>query len=149
MFIITNRLFSAIAFGAAFTHTASFILSAPVFGAAFQKAREAETPRDFLQTKEAASAGILYTSSFVGSGLQSYGMAALLHLTGVATGKAALVVGGLVFAATCVPTLINATVLEKRPLEQVMAKLVTNLLDTVGLAIALTWWGYGESAITL
>lgn len=132
---------SAIAIGTAFTHASSLLTSAPVFGALFDKARAADTRDEVLKSKEAASAASVYGSSLIGSGLQTYGVAALLNLTGTVTYKGASYLGTLLFIISSTPAVINAVVLEKRPFELVAAKVIATLLETIGLSLTLTWWG--------
>jgi len=139
---------STIAIGTAFNHASSFILSQPVFGAAFKKARESQNNEEFVKSKEAASAATVYGSSLVGSGLQSYAVAALLKLSGTTSLKGAAYVGGLLFAVGSIPSVVTSLLLEHKSLDYVAASIVTSLVDTVGLSVLLTWWGDG-SAIPL
>lgn len=136
-----TRVCSAIAIGTLFTHTSSLLPSLPVFGAAFQNARKADTAEDALKSKETASAAIVYTSSLTGSALQTYAVSALINITGTITYKGASYLGGLLFLISSVPSVINNVLLEQRPVDVVLAKVAASLLETVGLALTLTWWG--------
>lgn len=132
-----------------FTHAASLITSAPVFGAAFEEAKKADTPKDALSTKEAASALTVYGSSVTGSALQTYAVAALINLTGTVTYKGASYLGGLLFLISTTPSVINNILLEKRPANLIVAKIVSSLLETIGLSLTLTWWGTRTNTLSL
>jgi hypothetical protein len=143
MFPITYPLLliaSAIALGAVYSHATSFIVSQPIFGAAFRKAREASNKEDFLKSEEATNAGIAYGTSLVSAGFQSYAVAALLKLTGTVTYAGASTIGVLLFTVTQGPSIVASLVIQKRSLDVIAAQTVSALLDTVGLAVFLTWW---------
>lgn len=76
----------------------------PLFGETYRKVKSSNSRDEFLHSKEAASAAAAYGSSLVGSAIQTYGVAALLNATGTLTYKGAAYLGGLVFAATTVPS---------------------------------------------
>ena len=76
---------------------------APIFGETYKKAQEADSKEEFIKSREAASAATLYGSTLVGSGIQTYAVAAVLNHCGVLSYKGAAYVGGLIFAATTVP----------------------------------------------
>jgi len=128
---------SAIAFGTA----ASLTALSPIFGETYRKAQDSESKREFIKSKEAASAAALYGSTVIGCGVQTYAVAAILNHTGVLGHKGAAYVGGLIFAATSGPALVSQIFQERRPFEAVAAKAAVGLLDTVGLAVLLSWWG--------
>ncbi|ODV89778.1 hypothetical protein CANCADRAFT_4404 [Tortispora caseinolytica NRRL Y-17796] len=132
---------SAIAIGTIFTQAATLSSGFPIIGAAINKAKTSDTPEEFLRTRESASALALYGASVVGSGLQTYATAALLQLTGTLTYKGAAYLGGLVFAISAVPQLVTAIVIDKRPSEYVLGRVLSSLFETVGLALTLNWWG--------
>lgn len=75
----------------------------PLFGETYNKVKTSNSKEEFLRSKEAASAATAYGSSLVGSAIQTYGVAALLNVTGILTYKGAAYMGGLIFAATTVP----------------------------------------------
>lgn len=77
---------------------------APLFGEAYNSAMKADTKEEFVKSKEASKTAALWASNFLGSGVQSYAVAALLTQTGVMSYKGAAYVGALIFAATSVPT---------------------------------------------
>ena len=79
----------------------------PLFGETYHKVKASNSKEEFLRSKEAASAATAYGSSLVGSAIQTYGVAALLNATGTLTYKGAAYVGGLIFAATTVPSVCN------------------------------------------
>ncbi|KAF5112725.1 hypothetical protein DV495_000439 [Geotrichum candidum] len=139
----------AIAIGTLFTHASSLITAAPVFGALFQKAKTADSPKEFAKSQEAASALTVYGSSITGSAVQSYAVGALLNLTGTVTYKGASYLGGLIFLISQTPTVVNNILLEKRPVDLVIAKIVASLLETIGLSLTLTWWGTRTNSLTL
>ncbi|KAA8908916.1 hypothetical protein TRICI_004729 [Trichomonascus ciferrii] len=139
-----NDDYSAIAIGTAFSHVNSFIVTAPVIGAACKKAREADTKEEFLKSKEAAGALCVNTNSLVTSALRSYAVAVLLNKTGASNLCAATCVGGLVFTISALPSILTNAIVEKRPLDSVLAKTLEAAIDTVGLCAVLTWWGVNE-----
>jgi hypothetical protein len=75
----------------------------PIFGETYRRAQNADSKEEFIKSKEAASAAVLYGSTLVGSGVQTYAVAAVLNHCGVLSYKGAAYVGGLIFAATSVP----------------------------------------------
>ncbi|TPX13999.1 uncharacterized protein E0L32_005699 [Thyridium curvatum] len=114
---------------------------APIFGATYQRAKEANTKEEFLHSRQATGAAVAWGTSLVGSALQSYGVGALINATGTLSYKGAAYLGALIFAATSAPGYINELLVEKRPAETVGVSVVAKLLETVGLATFLTWWG--------
>ncbi|KAI5778277.1 putative UPF0591 membrane protein C15E1.02c [Geopyxis carbonaria] len=132
---------SAIALGTVFNHVANLAVLKPVFGEAYTRAQAANSKEEFLKSKEAASAATLYGSTLVGSGMQTYAVAAILNHTGVLSYKGAAYLGGLLFAATSVPALVSQVFTERRPVEMVAIKAIVSMVDTVGLSLFLTWWG--------
>ncbi|ERT01780.1 hypothetical protein HMPREF1624_00074 [Sporothrix schenckii ATCC 58251] len=138
---------SAIAIGTIFGQGADFILLQPIFGDAFKRAKEANTAEEFAKSKQAASAGVAWGTSFIGSGLRSYGVGALINATGTLSYKGAAYLGTLVFFATSAPGYLSEILAEKRPLDLVAASVVVRVLETVGLATLLTWWGTRPSII--
>lgn len=131
---------SAIAIGTGYAHLTSFILSRPVLGPAFQKCKSVSRPEEFAKSREAANSVMFLGSSLVGSAVQSYAVSAILKLTGVASYKAAAVIGSLLFAVTSGPSIVSGLTVSKVAPEMLFAQTVTSLLDTVGLALVLTWW---------
>lgn len=95
---------SAVALGTIFTHATNLAVMAPLFGDAYNKAMNADTKEEFIKSKEAAKSATLWGSNLLGSGAQTYAIAALLTQTGVLSYKGAAYVGALIFAATSVPT---------------------------------------------
>lgn len=75
----------------------------PLFGQTYQRAKSANTTEEFIKSKEAAGAAAAWGTSFVGAGLQSYGVGALINATGTLSYKGAAYLGGLIFAATAAP----------------------------------------------
>ncbi|CEJ80505.1 Putative DDHD domain-containing protein [[Torrubiella] hemipterigena] len=132
---------SAIALGTVFSHGVELAVMAPLFGQTYQRAKAANTKEEFLKSKEAAGAAVAWGTSFVGAGLQSYGVAALINATGTLSYKGAAYLGGLIFAATAAPGFLAQIFTEKRPIDTVAASVVAKALETVGLSIFLTWWG--------
>lgn len=136
---------SAIAVGLAFSHVSNLISSHPVFGSAFKRAKSSETKEEFLRSREAASAAAVYGATFVGSSLQSYALAALLKAAGANTYKEAAYVGSLVFVVTSLPALSSNLIVDGRHPDIVFIKVLSALLNTVGVALTLTWWGVDDS----
>lgn len=81
---------------------------APLFGDAYQKAMNTDTKEEFIKSKEAGKTAALWGSNFLGSGVQTYAVAALLTQTGAMSYKGAAYIGALVFAATSVPTVSHS-----------------------------------------
>ncbi|TGZ77609.1 DUF1761-domain-containing protein [Ascodesmis nigricans] len=132
---------SAIALGTLFNHAANIAVLAPVFGDTYRRAQQADSKEEFIKSREAASAASLYGSTLVGSGIQTYAIAAILNHANVLSYKGAAYLGGLLFAATAVPQAVSQVFLDRRPAELVAVKVAANLVDTVGLSLFLTWWG--------
>jgi Protein of unknown function (DUF1761) len=156
---------SAIALGTIFSHTTELAVMTPLFGQTYQRAKSSSSKEEFARSKEATSAAVAWSSSLVGSALQSYGIGALINATGTLSYKGAAYLGGLVFAATnapgvCVdslspqwpfianmsltsppPQVLSQLFIEKQSLEQVGVNVLAKLLETVGLSVFLTWWG--------
>lgn len=95
---------SAIALGTVFTHTASLGILAPVFGDTYHRAQAANSKEEFIKSKEAAGAAAAWGSSFVGSAVQTYGVAALINATGTLSYKGAAYLGSLIFMASSAPS---------------------------------------------
>jgi len=132
---------SAIALGLAFNQTVELAVLGPIFGQTYQRAKLANSKEEFVRSQEAASAAAAWGTSFVGAGLQSYGVAALINATGTLSYKGAAYLGGLIFAATAAPGFIAQIFTEKRPIDTVGVGITAKLLETVGLSVFLTWWG--------
>lgn len=75
----------------------------PLFGATYQRAKQANSKEEFARSKEASSAAVAWATSLVGSALQSYGIGALINATGTLSYKGAAYLGALIFAATSAP----------------------------------------------
>ena len=95
---------SAIAVGTIFNHAASLAILAPVFGDTYHRAQAANSKEEFLKSKEAASAAAAWGSSLIGSGIQTYGVGALMNATGTLTYTGAAYLGGLIFMASSAPS---------------------------------------------
>jgi hypothetical protein len=132
---------SAIALGTIFNHAANLAVLTPIFGDTYRKAQRADSKEEFIKSKEAASAATLYGSTLAGSAIQTYAIAALLNHSSVLSYKGAAYIGGLIFAATSVPQLATHIFQERRPAEIVAVKAAVGVVETVGLAVFLTWWG--------
>merc|ERR1711975_123603 len=83
----------------------------------------------------------LWTTSLIGSGVQSYGVGALLNATGTLSYKGAAYMGGLIFMASSAPSFIAQIFTEKRPLDTVAVGALARVFETVGLSMFMTWWG--------
>jgi hypothetical protein len=100
---------SAIALGTVFNHAAELAVLTPLFGQTYQRAKAANTKEEFLRSREATGAAIAWGTAFVGSGLQAYGVGALINATGTLSYKGAAYLGGLIFAATSAPSVSRYT----------------------------------------
>ncbi|EGC41911.1 conserved hypothetical protein [Histoplasma capsulatum var. duboisii H88] len=132
---------SAIALGTVFSHGVSLAVLAPLFGDTYHRAQAAYSKEEFIKSKEAASAAAAWTSSIVGSALQSYGVGALLNATGTMSFKGAGYLGTLIFMASTAPEFVSQVVTEKRPLDTIAVGALARVFETVGLSLFLTWWG--------
>merc|ERR1712113_169809 len=132
---------SAIALGVAYNQLSSLAILAPLFGDTYHRAKAADSKEEFFKSKEAATAAASYGSSILGSAVQTYGVAALINATGTLSYKGAAYLGSLIFFASAGPSLIASVVTEKRPLDTVAVTVVSRLFETVGLSLALTYWG--------
>jgi len=132
---------SAIALGTVFNHLASLAILGPVFGDSYRRAQQANSAEEFFRSKETASAGAAWGTSLVGSGLQSYGVAALINATGTLSYKGAAYLGALIFAASSAPAFLAQIFTEKRPLDTVAVGALARSFETIGLSLFLTWWG--------
>jgi hypothetical protein len=94
---------SAIALGIVFNQAASLAVLAPLFGDTYQRAKAADSSEEFFKSREAATAAASWGSSLVGSGIQTYGVAALINATGTLSYKGAAYLGSLIFMASAAP----------------------------------------------
>lgn len=131
---------SALAVGALFTHASSFVVYGPLFGQLWNKAMQQDKNSEFWK-REAAPAATTYLSSLSAAVAQSYGVAALINVTGTLTYKGAAYLGGLLLLVSSAPSAVHSIFIEKRPVEYVAVKAVAQLLETVGLTLVLSWWG--------
>merc|ERR1712166_100875 len=132
---------SAVALGTVYNHAISLAVLAPVFGDTYRQAQAANTKEEFFKSKEAASAAAAWGTSLIGSGVQSYGVGALLNATGTLSYKGAAYMGGLIFLASSAPSFIAQIFTEKRPLDTVAVGALARVFETVGLSMFLTYWG--------
>ncbi|PWW78665.1 DUF1761-domain-containing protein [Tuber magnatum] len=132
---------SAVALGTLFTHTANLAVMSPLFGEAYHKAMKADSKSEFAKSKEAIKSATLMGSSLVGSSVQTYAVAALLNHSAALSYKGAAYVGALVFAVTSAPAVVSQLFQERRPAEYIAVRATAGLVETVGLAVFLTWWG--------
>ncbi|KAG0136507.1 hypothetical protein HOY82DRAFT_599216 [Tuber indicum] len=134
---------SAVALGTLFTHTANLAVMSPLFGETYRKAMKADSKSEFARSKEAIKSATLMGSSLIGSSAQTYALAALLNSSAAVSYKGAAYIGALVFAATSVPTVVSQLFQERGPAEYsyIAVRATAGLVETVGLAVFLTWWG--------
>lgn len=95
---------SAIALGTVYNHAISLAVLGPVFGDTYRQAQAANSKEEFFKSKEAASAAAAWGTSLIGSGVQSYGVGALLNATGTLSYKGAAYMGALIFMASSAPS---------------------------------------------
>lgn len=132
---------SAIALGTFFNQSVELAVLSPLFGQTYQRAKAANTKEEFLRSREATGAAVAWTTSLVGSALQSYGVGALINATGTLSYRGAAYLGGLIFMATSAPTFFGQLFVEKRAWETVGVSVIAKLFETIGLSLVLTWWG--------
>merc|ERR1712226_556729 len=132
---------SAIALGTAFNHAVSFAVLGPVFGDAYRRAQQANSKEEYFHSKEAATAAASWGSSILGSGIQAYGVGALINATGTLTYKGAAYLGSLIFFASAAPSIVSQVLTEKRPMDTIAVGALARALETVGLSMFLTYWG--------
>ncbi|KAI7365045.1 DUF1761-domain-containing protein [Hortaea werneckii] len=132
---------SAVALGTVYNHAISLAVLGPVFGDTYRQAQASNTKEEFFKSKEAASAAAAWGTSLIGSGVQSYGVGALLNATGTLSYKGAAYMGGLIFLASSAPSFIAQIFTEKRPLDTVAVGALARVFETVGLSMFMTWWG--------
>ncbi len=75
----------------------------PIFGDAYKRAKAANTNEEFVHSQQATSAAVAWSTSLVGSALQTYGVGALINATGTLSYKGAAYLGALVFMASSAP----------------------------------------------
>ena len=80
---------------------------APLFGDTYHRAKAADSSEEFFKSKEAATAAASWGSSIIGSGVQTYGTAALINATGTLSYKGAAYLGSLIFFASAAPGVSN------------------------------------------
>ncbi|GAM82958.1 hypothetical protein ANO11243_009440 [Dothideomycetidae sp. 11243] len=132
---------SAIALGTIFNHVASLAVLTPLFGETYRQAQAANSKEEFFKSRQAASAGLAWGTSLVGSAIQTYGVGALLNATGTLTYKGAAYMGTLVFFASSAPAFVAQIFTEKRPLDTIAVGALARVFETVGLSMFLTYWG--------
>jgi len=139
---------SAIALGTVYSQVVHTALLAPVFGDAYERSKRASSNSAFLHSREATTSAVLFGSTLVGSGLQTYAMAALINATATLSYKGAASIGTLVWATHSVGSIIGGllgqgTDATNKPKDasEVVVGAVAGLLDTVGLGMFLVWWG--------
>ena len=76
------------------------VVLSPLLGQTYQRAKASDTKEEFLRSREASSAAVTWSTSLVGSALQSYGVGALINATGTLSYKGAAYLGSLIFLAT-------------------------------------------------
>merc|ERR1712063_94359 len=132
---------SAVALGTVYNHAISLAVLGPVFGDTYRQAQAANSKEEFFKSKEAASAAAAWGTSLIGSGVQSYGVGALLNATGTLSYKGAAYMGGLIFLASSAPSFIAQIFTEKRPLDTVAVGALARVFETVSLSMFMTYWG--------
>jgi hypothetical protein len=102
---------SAIALGIVFTQVSTAAVLAPLFGDTYNRAKAADSKEEFFKSRETATAAASWGSSIVGSGLQTYGVGALLNATGTLSYKGAAYLGSLIFLASSGPGVSHSAVM--------------------------------------
>jgi len=86
----------------------------PLFGDTYRRAQQANSSEEFFKSKEAATAAATWGSSLVGSGIQAYGVGALINATGTLSYKGAAYLGSLIFMASAAPSVsVTYTLFDK------------------------------------
>jgi len=139
---------SAIALGTVFSQGVHMVVLRNVFGDTYQRAQRSSSTSQFLHSREATTSAVLFGSTLLGAGIQTYALAALINATGTLSYKGAMYTGGLVWAAHSVGGIIGGLIgygaeADSKPKDaaEVLVGAVTGLMDTVGLGVFLTWWG--------
>jgi len=140
---------SAIALGTIFTQATSLAVMGPLFGDTYEKSKKSNSTQQFLHSKEATTSASLFAATLVGSGFQSYAMGALLNATGTLSIKGAAYVGGLVWACNSVGGILggfmgnggDGQASNKQTASDILVTALAGMVDTVGLATVLSWWG--------
>ncbi len=104
---------SAIALGIAFTQISSAAILAPLFGDTYHRAQAANSKEEFFKSKESATAAAAWGGSILGSGIQTYGVAALINATGTLSYKGSAYLGSLIFFASAGPGVSHIRVLKQ------------------------------------
>ena len=86
-----------------FNQASPLAVLAPLFGDTYHRAKAADSKEEFFKSRETATAAASWGSSIVGSGLQTYGVAALINATGTLSYKGAAYLGSLIFFASTAP----------------------------------------------
>lgn len=140
---------SAIAVGIVFGHSVPIFMAIPGLGPIIERAKDADTPEGAKKSKDSISAPTFFGTSLVGLAIRTYGVSALLNLTGTYTYKGAAYLGTLMFFAATLPLVLNAAILEKRPWELIAVKVFGALYEMLGLAMVLNWWGTRADSLPL
>jgi len=139
---------SAIALGTVFVQSVHTAVLAPVFGETYERAKRSSRSSNTIYSKEATTSAVLFGTTFLGSGIQTYALAALLQATGTLSYKGAMYTGGLIWATHSVGAVMGGLLgvgadAQAKPKDaaEVVVGVVAGLMDTVGLSVFLTWWG--------
>jgi len=139
---------SAIAIGTAFSQLGHTAVLGPLFGDAYERSKKQNSTQNFLHSKEAKQGAAIFGATLVGSGLQTYAMAALITTTGTLSYKGAAYLGTLVFLSTSLGGTIGGILgygdtgsYKPTDATEIVAGVVASLMDTVGLSMVLNWWG--------
>jgi len=131
---------SGIVVGSAFSLLSSQIVYGPLLGSIWSKAMQQDKNSEFWK-REAGPVAATYASSVAAAVAQAYGVGALINVTGTLSYKGAAYLGALLLLVNTAPSAVHSIFVEKRPTEFVAVKAVSQVLETVGLSLVLTWWG--------
>ena len=90
--------------GVVFSQASTLAVLGPLFGDTYQRYKAADSKEEFAKSRETATAAASWGSSIAGSGIQSYGVAALINATGTLSYKGAAYLGSLIFFASHSPS---------------------------------------------
>jgi len=131
---------SALAIGALYSHVSSFIVYGPLLGSNFNKAMQQDKNSEFWK-REGGPVAITYVSSVSAAIVQTYGVAAILKQTGTVSYTGASYLGLLLLFISAAPSAATSVFVEKRPMEYVVVKAVSQAVEVIGLSLVLNWWG--------
>lgn len=136
---------SALAVGIGFEFISGFIVEGNLLKSTYERAKSSSDPEAFAKSKEAENTAVVVGTNLVSSAIQTYGVAALINLTGTHTYKGAASLGSLIFAAAYLPSIVSSYFKESANTDYLIAKTVQGVVQTVGSSLALVAYGTRDS----